>query len=55
MKDWRCQIGRHRWRLIEKVDHDKYSECSRCGKHDYVRHLNRLVGDRGMGNLPPGG
>jgi hypothetical protein len=54
-KDWRCLVGRHAWRLMEKADHDKYSECVRCGKHDYVRHLNRAVGARGIGNLPSGG
>jgi len=54
-KDWRCVLGRHKWRLVETANHDTYSECSRCGKHDYVRHLNREVGGRGMGNLPPGG
>ena len=55
MKDWRCLIGRHQWRLLEKADHDKYSECARCGKRDYVRHFNRAVGGRDMGNLPQGG
>ena len=54
-RNWRCMVGRHAWRLRETPDRDKYSECLRCGKRDYVRHLNRVVGGRGMGNLPGGG
>ena len=54
-RDWRCLIRRHDWRLVETADRDKYSECVRCGKRDYVRHLGGAVGGRGMGNLPPGG
>jgi hypothetical protein len=52
---WRCLIGVHQWRLVQTGRRDAYSECVRCGKHDWVRHLNRHVGGRSSGNLPPGG
>lgn len=54
-KGWRCLIRGHRWQLVETADRDKHSECVRCGKHDYTRHLRGAVGGRRMGNLPPGG
>ena len=55
-KDWRCLLGLHRWRLVHTADRDQYSECIRCGKHDWSRHLNRSVdGGHDSSNLPPGG
>ena len=67
MKDWRCLVGRHDWRVVTTgdalmgarwpvIDRDKYSECTRCGKHDFRRHLARTAGSwRGDGNMGAGG
>jgi predicted nucleic acid-binding Zn ribbon protein len=56
MKDWRCLLGRHDWRLVKTADRDKYSECTRCGKHDWRRHLERTSTTyRGGGGNVAGG
>jgi hypothetical protein len=56
-KDWRCLIGRHDWRVVETATRDKYSECVRCGKHDWIRPLNPVMGPkwRGGGDPPESG
>jgi hypothetical protein len=52
-KDWRCLIGRHDWRVVETAHRDKYSECGRCGKHDWVRALPRRVEKGKLPGPPP--
>jgi hypothetical protein len=54
-KDWRCLIGRHDWREVETPDHDKYAECTRCGKHDWQRTVAPQVGTKWRGGGMPGG
>ena len=53
-KDWHCRIGRHDWREVEMPDHDKCSECTRCGKRDWRRHLQRTSNKWGGGSPWPG-
>ena len=51
---WRCRIGLHNWRAVETADHDKYAECTRCGKRDWRRLLGRASGKWGGGSPMPG-
>lgn len=68
MKAWRCLLGQHSWRVVDSgdvivggargpvIERDRYSECTRCGKHDWRRHLTRTAASwRGGGNMPAGG
>jgi len=45
-KDWRCWVGLHDWRAIETADHDKYAECTKCGKRDWRRLLQNVTGNK---------
>jgi len=53
-KDWHCLIGLHDWREVELPDRDKCAECTRCGKRDYRRLLQRTSG-KWRGGDPPAG
>jgi hypothetical protein len=54
-KDWRCLIGRHEWGVVETANRDKYSECVRCGKHDWIRPLNPVIAPKWRGGGDPPG